>query len=621
MNILKSISGLGMVRGFLGGLAGTAAGAGITVLIRLGMGLPGWNPGPVLVVGILAGVISYLIILGVFTYWFEWAIGREPQADIATQVKGWQRYFALDINHKTIGIQYLATSMVFLPFAVVLQLIGRLDLSKLIPSLSLSTYESIISDHGLTMLFIVVLPAVSGLMNYLIPLMIGARDVAFPRLNAFSFWLVPPAGLLVACGLVAGGFDTGWTVYPPLSVAFENVGMDFVLLGIYLSGLSSILSAINFLTTIARLRAPGMTVFRMPIFIWASLATVGLSLVFTQFIAMSFIMVLLERVLGMGFFNPQLGGNVLLYQYLFWFYSHPAVYIFVLLGLGIISETIPVFTRKPLFGYKGVAISSPGIAAGGTLVFGHHMFAAGMEAFLRIPFMITTLLVAVPTGIKVFAWTATLWMGKIRLNSSMLFILSSIVVFLIGGLTGIPLGIVPVDLYLHDSYFVVGHFHATLFGGFLLPFMAAICFWFPKVSGKMLSEKLGKSQWAAMTSGALLLILPMMGLGLEGMRRRVADYLVPDMRWLHILTAVGGFLVFAGLVLLAVNIVRSLRRGEPSGPNPWNSRTLEWQTSSPPPEDNFEQIPEVVGSPYGYGIAGSQHAIVEKTKTPEAGRE
>jgi cytochrome c oxidase subunit I len=255
-----------------------------------------------------------------------------------------------------------------------------------------------------------------------------------------------------------------------------------------------------------------------------------------------------------------------------------------------------------------VAISSPGIAAGGTLVFGHHMFAAGMEAFLRIPFMITTLLVAVPTGVKVFAWTATLWMGKIRFKTPLLFVLSSIVVFLIGGLTGVPLGIVPVDLYLHDSYFVVGHFHATLFGGFLLPLMAAIYFWFPKVSGKLLSEKLGRAQWGLMTAGAALLILPMLGLGLEGMRRRVADYLDPEMRWLHMVTALGGFLIFAGLVLLAINLVRSLKQGAAAGNNPWASRTLEWQTSSPPPEDNFAEVPEVVGNPYGYGIAGSQHS-------------
>jgi cytochrome c oxidase subunit I len=614
MRFIQIIFGLDAIRGFLGGLIGFGAGTGITMLVRLASGLPAWSPGPDLVIGIVIGVITYLAVLGIFNYWFRWAVGASLQEEPEPDSHSWRRYFNVDINHKIIGVQYVVTSLVFLPFAVALQLTGRLELSKLI-SLSPNAYESIISDHGLIMLFIVVLPAWSGLMNYLVPLMIGARDVAFPRLNAFSYWLVPPAGILVACGLLAGGFDTGWTVYPPLSSGFENVGMDFILLGIYLSGLSSILGAINFLTTISRLRTPGMGLFRMPVFIWSASATVGLSLVFTQFIAMSFLMVLFERLMGMGFFNPQMGGQPLLYQYLFWFYSHPAVYVFVLLGLGLISEVIPVFARKPLFGYRAVAVASPGIAIGGSIVWVHHMFAAGIPAFLRVPFMVTTLLVAVPTGVKIFAWIATLWMGKIRIYSALLFVLSSIIVFLIGGLTGIPLGIVPVDLYLHDTYWVVGHFHGTLFGGFLMPFMAGIYYWYPKVTGRLLSEKLGVSQWLLMTLGTALLMVPMLGLGLEGMRRRVFDY-PPGLGFqeLHIATAIGGFLIFAGLVILAVNLVRSFKKGASAGPNPWQSRTLEWQTSSPPPEDNFKQVPLVIGNPYGYGVEGSAHSVKSENK-------
>ncbi len=612
MKTLKTIFSLDIIRGFLAGLAGTGAGAGIAIGVRQAIGLPPWSPEPVLTIGIITGVITYLAVLGVFNYWSRWATGAPPREEPEPPKQSWTRYFNVDINHKIIGIQYMVTSLVFLPFAVSLQLTGRLELSKVI-TLNPTAYESIISDHGLTMLFIVVLPAWSGMMNYLMPLMIGARDVAFPRLNALSYWFVPPAGILVACGLLAGGFDTGWTVYPTLSVSFENVGMNFILLGIYLSGLSSILGGVNFLTTIFKMRAPGMGLFRMPIFVWATLATTGLTLVFTQFIAMSFLMVLFERTLGMGFFNPQLGGQPLLYQYLFWFYSHPAVYVFILLGLGIISDILPVFVRKPLFGYKAVAISSPGIAIGGSIVFVHHMFAAGIPAFLKIPFMVTTLLVAIPTGVKVFAWVATMWMGRIRITTALLFVLSSIIVFLIGGLTGVPLGIVPVDLYLHDTYWVVGHFHGTLFGGFLLPFMAAIYFWFPKVTGRLLSERLGKIQWFAMTLGASLLILPMLALGLEGMRRRVFDY-PPGLEFqqLHIATAIGGFLIFTGLVILAYNLVASLKRGAAAGPNPWNSRTLEWQTSSPPPEDNFTEIPRVVGNPYGYSAEGSEHAVFGK---------
>jgi len=610
MRPIKAFLAIDLIRGGLAGLAGTAAGVGITMLVRLAMGLPAWNPGPVWVIGILVGVITYLAVLGVFSYWFRWAIGGEPDQESHPAKTGWTRYFCVSTDHKVIGIQYLVTSLVFLPFAVSLQLLGRLDLAKLIPGLSLSTYESVISDHGIVMLFIVVVPALTGLMNYLVPLIIGARDVAFPRLNAFTYWLIPPAGLLAVFSLAAGGFDTGWTVYPPLSSAFQNLGMNLILVGIYIAGLSSILGAVNLLTTIFKMRAPGMGMFRMPVFLWSSLSTVGLTLVFTQFIAMAFLMVLLQRLLGMGFFNPDMGGQVLLYQYLFWFYSHPAVYVFVLLGLGIISDIIPVFARKPLFGYSAVAISSVAIAAGGSIVFVHHMFAAGIPEVLRIPFMVTTLLVAVPTGVKVFAWVTTMWMGKIRIESPLLFVLSAIVVFLVGGLTGIPLGIVPVDLYLHDTYWVVGHFHGTLLGGFLLPFMAAIYYWYPKVTGKMLSEKLGRVQWLLMTLGVAALVLGMLGLGLDGMRRRVADY-TPGLGFqqMHVITAVGGFLIFSGLVILVVNLVRSFKKGAIAGNNPWNSRTLEWQTTSPPPEDNFEEIPTVVGSPYGYGVEGSIYSI------------
>ena len=618
---MKVIFSLGIVRGFLAGLAGTVAGMGITMLIRLLTGLPAWNTEPVIVVGIFVGVVSYLVTVGVFRFWFRWAVKGQNDAETTEPRRGWTRYFNVDTNHKVIGIQYLATSLIFLPFAVALQLEGRLDLSRLIPALSSNAYESIISVHGLIMFFIVVIPAFTGLMNYIIPLQIGARDMAFPRLNAFTFWLLPPAGLLVAFSLLGGGFDTGWTVYPPLSSGFENLPVDFVLIGIYLAGLSSILGAVNILATIFRLRAPGLSLFRLPIFIWACLGTTAMTLVFTQFIAMSFLMVLLERLMGMGFFNPQLGGQALLYQYMFWFYSHPAVYVFVLLGLGMMSDIIPVFVRKPLFGYKAVAISTLGIAIGGMIVFGHHMFAAGMPAILRIPFMVTTLLVAVPTGVKVFAWISTVWMGKIKLATPLLFVVSSIVIFLVGGLTGIPLGIVPVDLYLHDTYWVVGHFHAMLFGGFLLPLMAGIYYWFPKVSGKMLDETIGKRQWLLMTLGTPLIFVPMLALGIMGMRRRVIDYTGPGFQQLHLLTAIGGFLVFAGIVFLAYNLVVSSKRGSPAGNNPWGSKTLEWTVSSPPPENNFQELPEVFDNPHNYGVDSSVQAGVTPGKEAQGKKE
>lgn len=594
LSFLKKLWAIDAFRGMIAGLVGTLAGMGLVLLVRLAIGKPAFSTGPVITAGIVVGVIFYLIAVGVFRYWFNWVMGRLVNEQ-ETPKRGWQRYLCVDSNHKVIGIQYATAGLLLLPYAVILQLIGRVNLANPTGHLiSNATYESIIGDHGIVMLFLVVLPVFSGLMNYFVPLQIGARDVAFPHLNAFTFWLIPPAGLLAIFSLAAGGFDTGWTVYPPLSVSFEETGMNLILISVFMVGLSSILTAVNILTTSFKMRTPGMGYFRMPIFMWSTMATVGLTLIFTQFISIAFLLVLFERLFGMGFFDPVHGGQPLLYQYLFWFYSHPAVYVFVLIGLGMISDIIPVFVRKPLFGYKGVAIASPGIALGGTVVFAHHMFASGMPGAMRIPFMITTLLVAVPTGVKFFAWSATIWMSKISLRTPLLFVLSAIILFLIGGLTGIPLGIVPVDLYLHDSYFVVGHFHATLFGGFLMPTMASIYYWFPKISGRMLREGLGKIQWLLMTVGMFLLVVPMLGLGLEGMRRRIANYpLTLHLQQLHIATAVGGFLVFAGLVILVYNIMASCRKGKEAGNNPWNASSLEWQTTSPPPEHNFATTPQI----------------------------
>ncbi len=606
----RRLVSLDAVRGSLIGMAGTGAAMGIAMLVRrYAMHIPAWNADPVLSIGIFSGILCYLIGLGVLRYWARWWTGapEEPERPHKT---GWARYFSVDTNHKIIGIQYLVTGLFFLPVGVALQVLARIHMSDpALGTLNHMAYESVISTHGIMMLFIVALPVFSGLMNYFVPLQIGARDMAFPRLNALTYWLTPASGLLVTFSLMAGGFDTGWTAYPPLSVSFENPGMSLVLIAIFVAGLGSVLTAVNVITTVWRMRAPGMKFFRMPIFMWSTIATVALTLGFTQFIGMSFLMLLLERTLGMGFFQPVLGGQVLLYQYLFWFYSHPAVYVFVLIGLGMISDIIPVFVRKPLFGYKGVAISSPAIAFGGTIVFVHHMFAAGIPAFLRVPFMVTTLLVAVPTGVKVFAWVATTWIGKIQLKTPLLFVFSAVILFLIGGLTGVPLGIVPIDLYLHATYWVVGHFHAMFFGGFLMPTMAGIYFWFPKATGRMLREGIGKVQWALMTLGMFMLVIPMLGLGLEGMRRRVADYtLASGFQPFHIATAVGGALVFIGLGLLIYNIVWSLKHGEPSGDNPWKARTLEWLIPSPPPEENFATIPEILDRPHMHGVEGSVHA-------------
>ncbi len=614
---MTKLFSLGIIKALLAGTAGTAAGMAVVVLVRVLMGLPAWCDGPVVVGGLLVGIPVFLTTIGVFGYWWRWWRGIEKEEEATPKPHSWKRYFSYDTNHKAIGLQYLATAMVFLPFAVILQIVGRLDLSKIFGShlVSAQGYESIIADHGVMMLFIVAIPAFSGLMNYFIPILIGTRDMAFPRLNALSFWLVPPAGLLILSGLFAGGFSTGWTLYPPLSADYQPLGMDLVILGMIMAGLSSILSGINFLVTILRKRAPGMTFFKMPLFVWTAIATAILTVPFTQFISISLLMVLLERLMGMGFFEPVLGGNVMLYQYMFWTYSHPATYIFVLPGLGIISEIIPVFSRRPLFAYKWVALSSLGISLGGTIVFGHHMFAAGMPIALRVPFMVTTMLVAVPTGVKIFGWTATMWGGKIRLSTAFLFVFSAIILFLIGGLTGIIQATVPANLYIHATYWIPAHFHCLFFGGFLFPLMAAFYYWFPKLTDRLMGEKLGKVQWWLMTLGAFLLVIPMFALGLEGMRRRVADYeIAQGFQPLHILTVVGGSLLFIGLVILVVNVVRSYRRGAESGPNPWQGRTLEWHIPSPPPEHNFDRLPEVIGYPYGYGTLGTAHHTLDTGK-------
>ncbi|MBI4302468.1 MAG: cbb3-type cytochrome c oxidase subunit I [Chloroflexi bacterium] len=585
----------------------------ITMLLRTALGLSAWNSGQATALGSFVGLIAYLGGLGAFNGWVGWVLGWPEKEHDATELPNWTRYFGFHTNHKTIGVQYMVTSLLVIIVAGIYQLIARLETAQ--PGLQFMTprtYNSLISLHGIMMLGAVLL-GISGMINYLVPLMIGARDMAFPRLNALSYWVTPPSVLFFLFSLPAGGFDTGWTAYAPLSVR-APLGMQFMLLAFYLVGWSSILGSVNFLTTIFKLRAPGMGLFRMPIFVWATLATAFLQLIFTQFVGIAFLMVLLERLTPLGFFDPNKGGNVILYQHLFWIYSHPAVYIFVLPGLGVISEVVPVFSRKPLFGYRAVALSSLGIALGGALVWGHHMFAAGMESWLRIPFMFTTLLVAVPTGVKIFSWLATMWLGKIHLDTPMLFALTAIVVFLIGGITGVPNGIVPVDLYVHDTYWVTSHFHHTLFGGFVFPMMAAIYFWFPKVTGRLLNERLGKVHWSVMTAGFFITYEPMFWLGLNGMRRRIVDYdPAMGLGTMNLVTTIGGYLIALSMLVFFINLVASLWRGATASANPWRSRTLEWQVSSPPPGENFPVPPRVVGSPYGYGIPGSVHVIVSPT--------
>ena len=609
---MRKFFSLGLVRGLLWQIFGTALGLGILTGIRALLGLPAWKAESAIVFGALLGALFFLYGVGVLSDWFKVAAGQEVYEHADGSNLGWQRYFGTSYDHKVIGIQYLTLALILMVIGGTFALIFRTELANTgMQFLTLMEYNTLMSLHGMVMI-VGILIGVAAFMNYLIPLLIGARDMAFPRLNAFAFWLAVPAGIILLSSMALGGFDTGWTGYPPLSVR-APIGMQMFFLGVSLAGFSTIFGSLNIIVTVIRLRATGMTGFKMPIFVWGAIATSLISLTATQLIGLSFQMVMFERLFGMGFFDPVKGGNPILFQHLFWFYSHPAVYVFVLPGLGLISELLPVFARKPLFGYKWVALSSLGIALIGFLVWGHHMFTSGMAEYLRVPFMYSTLLVAVPTGVKFFSWLGTLWRGKITFPTPMLFVLAGIVVFLLGGLTGPPNATIATDLHLQDTYYIVGHFHDTMFGGYIFPFFAAIYFWFPKMTGRRMNEKLGKLQFWLMAPAFIVLSLLMMRIGLLGMRRRIADY-DPALHFVsdQVVMTVAGFLIALGVLVFFINVFWSRRHGEVATGNIWNSRSPEWQVPSPMPTHNYAKPFEVVGEPYDYGLPGSVYVKFEQ---------
>ncbi|MEW5829373.1 MAG: cbb3-type cytochrome c oxidase subunit I [Chloroflexota bacterium] len=598
-----------LARGLLWQLIGSLLGAGFVTGIRAVMGLDplgrfGFSE-PAWVFGGLVGTLAFLAGNGVASDWAKWARGI-PTHDHHEDPSGWEKFINVSLDHKVIGIQYTLTALIVLGLGGTFAMIFRTELAASgLQFLNGTQYNTMMGLHGIVMI-VAILLGIAGMMNYLVPLLIGAADMAFPRLNAFSFWITIPAAIWLVSSLFLGGFDTGWTGYPPLS-ARAPVGMQMFFLAVFVVGWSSILGGLNLLVTVARMRARGMTSFRLPIFVWASIATSLISLTATQLIGLSFQMVMFQRLFGMGFFDPAKGGNPVLFQHLFWFYSHPAVYVFILPGLGIISELLPVFVRKPLFGYRWVAMSSLGIALVGFLVWAHHMFTSGMNEYLRVPFMYSTLLVAVPTGVKFFSWVATIWGGKIEVPTPMLFVLGGVVVFLMGGLTGPPNATVSTDLHLHDTYFIVGHFHDTMFGGFVFPFFAALYYWFPKATGRRMNEFLGKLHFWLMTPSFLVMTFGMMRIGLLGMRRRISDYdAALGFDTTHLVLTVAGFLIFTSVLIFVYNLFRSMKKGEVATGNLWNSRSPEWQVASPMPAHNYDRPFEVVGEPYDYGLPGSK---------------
>jgi cytochrome c oxidase subunit I len=599
------------------GILATPLGIALAYVLVIGVRLASHYPHPVdgtaiLQVSLIAAPFAFLGGLGAFDYWFYWAIGKPTRAEdhSAHGARTWKDYFRINTDHKVIGIQYTVHSFVYFMIGGMFAMLMRAQLAQ--PGgkfVDANTYNGLFSVHATLLIFLFVIPVFAGLANYVLPLMIGAPDMAFPRLNALSFWLLPIAGLLLLGSFFApgGSFASGWTAYAPLSTS-APIGQVFFTLGVQFAGASSIATALNFLVTIITMRAPGMSFFRLPLLVWANFSTSLLVVIATPFIAASQFFVLLDRGLGFNFFEAGRGGDVLMYQHVFWFYSHPAVYIMMLPGFGIISEVIAVKARKPIFGYRMMAFSLLAIVVLGFTVWAHHMFTSGMPGWIRDPMMITTAIIAVPTGVKIFSWLATLWRGVLHMDTPMLWALGFITMFTLGGISGVMLAMVPFDLHVSKTYFIVAHIHYVLFGGSVFTIFAGVYYWFPKMTGRMYNDRLGRWHFWTTLVFFNLTFAPMHVIGIEGMPRRVADYSSQFATW-NLLISIASFALGLSTLIFVYNMIVSWRHGPRAGSNPWNALTLEWQVSSPPPIFNFDAIPTVVGGPYEYGVPGAVHGV------------
>ncbi len=507
----------------------------------------------------------------------------------------------LTTDHKRIGLMYLMVILVWFVIGMSLGLLMRTSLMSVnMKLLNAKTYNALFTVHGVIMIFLFIIPAIPAIFgNFFLPIQIGARDVFFPRLNLFTWYLYVFGGIISLFSLFASGApDTGWTFYVPFSTTTKT-GVTMTVFGVFVLGMSSMLTGINFITTVHRLRVKGMGWFQLPLFTWSLYATAWVQVLATPVIAVTFLVIIFERVFGVGLFDPSKGGDPLLYQHLFWMYSHPAVYIMILPGMGIISEIFPVYARKAIFGYKAIVAATMLIAIFGSLVWAHHMFVSGMSDLSVLIFSFLTFVVAVPSAVKVFNWVSTLYKGSIFMAPPFLFALCFIFLFSVGGLTGLVQGAAGPNVHIHDTHWVVGHFHFVMFGGTGFAFFAGLHYWWPKIFGRMYDFKKAYIGIIMLTSGFIMHYLPMFILGLQGMPRRYYTYL-PEFQPLNFLAGIGAYIMVAGLVLIIVNLLLSFRRAADAPDDPWGGTTLEWFTSSPPPVENFIQEPRVSVYPYDF---------------------